>query len=162
MLYAADRMQSDVDLPPPHRRATVFEAADTLGISPEAVRARIKRGTLTKEKAPDGTVYVRLDNAQPRRDADGASAQSPSEAGLVEAMRDQIGTLKRELEDRKEEARRKDAIIMTMAQRIPELEPARETPPEPRGSPETASDGSGKVDDLDDRAVPWWRRLLGL
>ncbi len=44
--------------------------------------------------------------------------------------------LETELENRKEKARRKDTIIMTMAQRIPELEPA----PEPREEPETASE----------------------
>ncbi len=46
--------------PPIGRRVTVKEAADLLGISPEAVRARIKRGTLYKEKGSDGTVYVWL------------------------------------------------------------------------------------------------------
>ncbi len=50
--------------------------------------------------------------------------------------------LEAELEDRKEEARRKDAIVMTMAQRIPELEPA----PEPREEPETASEKAGRGD----------------
>jgi hypothetical protein len=46
--------------PPIGRRVTVKEATDLLGISPEAVRARIKRGTLYKEKGSDGTVYVWL------------------------------------------------------------------------------------------------------
>ncbi len=42
------------------RLLTVQEAAKALGITPEAVRGRIQRGTLPKEKAKDGTVYVRL------------------------------------------------------------------------------------------------------
>src|SRR5919199_1256304 len=108
-------MHPNADQPPSHRRVTVSEAAKILDISPEAVRARIKRGTLPKDKDPDGTVYVRLDAIPPRPDgdgtanqsrwdADGTTDQSPPDAPVVEAMQDQIDTLKRELEDWKEEA----------------------------------------------------------
>ena len=66
---------------------------------------------------------------------------------LVASMQDQIDTLKQELEDWKEEARRKDTIHMTMAQRIPELEAAKDSSSEPPESPVTASEGAdtGKV-----------------
>ena len=167
-------MQSDAAQHPTNRKLTVFEAAEVLGISPEAVRARIKRGTLPKEKGPDGTVYVRLDAIPPRPDgdgtanqsrwdADGTTDQSPPDAPVVEAMQDQIDTLKRELEDWKEEARRKDAIIMTMAQRIPELEPAGEAPPEPREEPETSSPEMEGVEIplAAEKPVSWWRRIFG-
>jgi hypothetical protein len=82
---------------------------------------------------------------------------------LIESMQDQIETLKREVEDWKEEARRKDAIIMTMAQRIPELEPAKEPSPEPRESPETPSEDEDKVDTPPEEEQPrasWWRRMF--
>ena len=46
------------------------EAAKILGITPEAVRQRLKRGTLAKEKAPDGTVYVLLYTDQDRHNVD--------------------------------------------------------------------------------------------
>jgi hypothetical protein len=73
-------------------------------------------------------------------------------------MRDQIDTLKREVEDWKEEARRKDTIIMTMAQRIPELEPASE----PRESPTEAAEEPGKGDvPPQEEQRSWWRRLFG-
>jgi hypothetical protein len=58
---------------------------------------------------------------------------------LLRAYEDQIEFLRKELE-------RKDTIIMTMAQRIPELEPAKEPSPEPRESPETASKGEEGVE----------------
>ena len=56
-----------IDQSSSHLRVTVQEAAKLLGISPEAVRARIQRGTLPKDKDPDGTVYVRLNDNQARQ-----------------------------------------------------------------------------------------------
>jgi hypothetical protein len=44
-------------------RMTVAEAARTLGISVNAVRQRLKRGTLESERTPDGRVFVYLDDA---------------------------------------------------------------------------------------------------
>jgi hypothetical protein len=80
---------------------------------------------------------------------------------LIERLENEVEYLRREAEDWKEEARRKDAIIMTMAQRIPELEPASE----PRESPVTASEERGKGEASEtERAgqgLSWWRRLLG-
>jgi hypothetical protein len=140
--------------PPMGRRVTVKEAATILGISPEAVRARIKRGTLYKEKGADGTVYVRLD-------ADGTDGETGAQQRrdeLIEELRERVRFLESELEDRKEESRRKDTIIMTMAQRIPELE----APSEPREAPETASEEPAKGDDdTEEERRPWWRRLFG-
>ena len=40
------------------RRVTVAQAAVLLGLSEDAVRSRLKRGTLGKEKDADGTVFV--------------------------------------------------------------------------------------------------------
>lgn len=50
---------------PTGERATVPEAAEILGLSEDAVRSRLKRGTLRKEKAPDGTVLVMLGGGDP-------------------------------------------------------------------------------------------------
>ena len=66
----------------------------------------------------------------------------------------------------KREVERKDTILMQMAQRIPELEPAREVSPEPRDTPQTPPDhhGNGTVhqDDGDAEKPSWWRRFFGL
>src|SRR5687767_14119081 len=51
------------------RRLTVAEAADALGITVDAVRSRIKRGTIEYERN-DARVYVLLgdDESRPSRD----------------------------------------------------------------------------------------------
>ena len=45
---------------PIDRRVSVAEAAVLLDLSEAAIRSRLKRGTLRKEKANDGTVLVVL------------------------------------------------------------------------------------------------------
>jgi excisionase family DNA binding protein len=40
------------------RRVHLSEAAALLGVSKDAVRMRVKRGTLRSEKGGDGRVYV--------------------------------------------------------------------------------------------------------
>src|SRR5215218_2128962 len=50
-------------------RVTVADAARLLGLSAEAVRLRIKRGTLASEKV-EGSVYVILDADPTRPSAD--------------------------------------------------------------------------------------------
>lgn len=141
-----DSSGPDVDPTAATRRVTAQEAADELGITVEAVRARIRRGTLSREKAPDGTVSVLLAAEQTRQgrdrsiertrtdDADSsgtlrererANDRSREGDAVVDALREQIAMLRSDIEDRKEEARRKDAIIMALSQRFPELPPTR-------------------------------------
>src|ERR687885_79526 len=42
----------------PERRVHLSEAAELLGVSKDAIRMRVKRGTLRSEKGEDGRVYV--------------------------------------------------------------------------------------------------------
>lgn len=113
---------------------TVPEAARILGISPEAVRSRIQRGTLLKDKEADGTVYVRLNGTQSRSNDGRTTVQSidESESVYVEELREQIAFLRevintrdeelsREREARIEEKRRHDTIVLQLTHRIPEL-----------------------------------------
>jgi hypothetical protein len=149
-------------------QVTVAEAAQLLGLSAEAVRSRVQRGTLKSTKVVN-TVYVLLDEpAQTRPNTDEDTAQTGAQTHpnidqteFISSMQDQIDTLKRELEDRKEDARRKDAILMTLAQRVPELEAA----PEPRESPQTPSEqqGSGTAyrEDGGTEKRSWWKRFFG-
>jgi excisionase family DNA binding protein len=148
---------------------TVEEAARLLDVSVDAVRKRIERGTLRSEKVGK-TRYVFLDDVMIQQDSDRTRHDSgpdsdrtqhdPDMTALVASMQDQIDTLKQELEDRKEEARRKDAILMTMAQRIPELEAA----PQPRESPQTFSDeqggGTAHPEDGGAEKRSWWKRVF--
>jgi excisionase family DNA binding protein len=155
---------------------TVEEAARLLDVSVDAVRKRIERGTLRSEKVGK-TRYVLLDDVMTQQDSDRTRHDSGPDfdmtghdtdmTALVASMQDQIDTLKRELEDRKAEARRKDAILMTMAQRIPELEATREAATEAREGHESVSEGSDKGKVPSKQQEPsqrrsWWRAFFGL
>ena len=114
-------------------RVTVQEAAQRLGISQDAVRQRIRRGSMRHDKDDKGRVYVYLDptNTRPTPvyDVPREAVHDASRSNeLVAELRNRIQFLETELADRKEESRRKDHIIAALTQRIPELEP----PSEPR------------------------------
>jgi hypothetical protein len=135
------------------QRHTVKEAAEALGTSVDAIRGRIRRGTLDSVKL-DGVVYVLLDIANRQEQSDKSETEADDtrhpradQSELVGELRGQIDWLRREVE-------RKDIIIMQMAQRIPELEAA----PETRDSPETASDSPKGDDDLQGPQEPLQRR----
>src|SRR5215204_1034139 len=110
------------------QRLTVPEAADALGITSEAVRTRLSRGTLRSVRE-QGRVYVLLDYDVTRRNTDRTSDQTQDQAALVEALRDQVEYLRRELEIRTEENRRKDHLLAAALDRIPEIEAPNQEPP---------------------------------
>ncbi len=164
-----DMTRQDTDRTNP-MRLTVEEAANLLDVTVDAVRKRIERGTLRSEKVGK-TRYVLLDDVLTQHDPDRTYQDTGQDTNrtqhdsdmtaLLASMQDQIATLKQELEDRKEEARRKDAILMTMAQRIPELE----APWESRGSsvtdagePERGETRAGA--ERPEESVSWWRRFF--
>jgi hypothetical protein len=159
-------------------RLTVPAAAKALGISPEAVRNRLSRGSLDSVKE-NRTVYVLLDNNMVRHADDQSSDRpqhaddvphdipDPESSALISAkdeiiadLREQLSFLRAELLTRNEELRRKDHIIAAITERIPELEPAsapREgsvTPPEDDGR------GEGREGEGGPSRRPWWRRLF--
>jgi hypothetical protein len=151
------------------RQVTVREAAGILGTTVEGVRSRIKRGSLDSMRV-EGTVYVLLtadQTARARPDAQespigdqahpGAQARPGDDQALhrlVDEQREMIYWLKREVE-------RKDTILMTLAQRVPELEAA----PEPRESPVRPSEeqerGTGPTEGTEAQRPSWWRRFFG-
>src|SRR5215212_1269310 len=122
-------------------RYTVHEAALLLGLSVEAVRKRAERGKLTSIKGEDGTRYVLLDADQTKTGLGHDNGQTE----LVEALYGQIEFLREELaarnvelrhreEEYREESRRKDHLLAAALERIPELPPPEEAPPEARES----------------------------
>jgi hypothetical protein len=152
-------------------RLTVPEAATLLGVTQAAVYKRISRGTIPHDKDADGHVYVYLDISDIRMDAstdksNDRSTDGPdsvSSADLIAELKAHNDSLRQEVEAWREEARRKDAILMTMAQRIPELEAA----PEPREAPERASEESGQGTATPEQQEgserrSWWREFFGL
>ena len=114
-------------------RLTVAQAAERLGITQDAVRQRIRRDTIRHEKDESGRVYVYLNTTN---DSVRDGVQDGVRDELLEELRDRVRYLE-------EESRRKDSIILTMAQRIPELE----APIEPRNRAETASNHRAGGDD---------------
>jgi hypothetical protein len=170
----ADQSQSYVDQSndrtPSYQSVPVSEAARILGISPEAVRARIQRGTLHREKGSDGTVYVRLDADQMRsygdRSEDTTADESGDQTRLVDSLEEQASFLRAELVTRNEELRRKDHIIAALTERIPELPAPASSSQEATGAPEAHLEGAGRGDVPAEPQEPsqrrsWWREFFG-
>jgi len=137
-------------------RVTVAEAAGRLGVKEQAVRKRIQRGTLVVDKDDDGRVYVYLDPEDVASSAGNRTQTDTSMNTLVQGLQDQVAYLRKEVEDWKEEARRKDAIIMSLTQRKPEVEAV----PEPRESPRNASFGDGVKVPLEEKRRSWLYRFF--
>jgi predicted DNA-binding transcriptional regulator AlpA len=149
------------------RRLTLRDAAQVLGISKEAVRKRVKRGTLPSYVGEDGRRYVYLDaggDAGPHRRVPGAVP------GTYDDPRDElIATLKEQLEAERNAHAETRRITYTLAQRVPELEPPREEPrapetvaEEPDGT-ETPSERSwaDRESEAGVQGRSWWRRFFG-
>ena len=142
------------------RQVTVQEAARLLDTTVEGVRSRIKRGSLDSIRV-SGTVFVLLDDdqaspgAQSRPDGQPQpGAQSSPDSALervISDQQDQIEFLRRELE-------RKDTILMSLVQRVPELEAPREPREESVSASEEQGDGE-RPQDKEHRS--WWRQLFG-
>ena len=152
---------------------TVADAAKLLGLTTEAVRMRVKRGTLASTKIA-GTVYVLLDrgevrpNEEPNARPNERTNDQPN-TEVISRLEDhnstlhaQVDHLQRELEIRNEELRRKDHLLAAALERIPELEPVKEHGPEPRESPLNASEERGNGSVPQDEPRCWWRRFFGL
>ena len=146
------------------KRVTVAQAAELLGLSAEAVRSRVQRGTLESEKV-SGTVYVLLeDPAQTRPNTDKAHPQDGTQRNLIGDQTEFIGSLQGQIEWLRREVERKDTLLMTLMQRVPELDPARDATPEPRYGPETTSTapdrGTSQKDNVTQENPSWWRRFF--
>jgi hypothetical protein len=131
---------------------TVKESALLLDVTIERTRTHIERMTLCKEKTPNGTVYIILDDYQ--TSLDGVHAfpddrpylyQTPETPALVEVLSQQIERLQveldayknvpvhdRELEARIEGLRPQDqllAVPIECISAIEGLEPLKKSPP---------------------------------
>jgi hypothetical protein len=142
------------------RRVHLSEAASLLGVSKDAVRMRVKRGTLRSEKGEDGRVYVWV-NDNPDDDPNTVHPEMQVEAWreLIDELRDRV----RSLEEANRENRR---IIAALTQRIPELEApaspeARESPETAREEPERAEPHPSAQEAQEGVQRPWWQRLIG-
>src|SRR5215213_8637368 len=118
-----------------HERLTIQEAAHRLGVSESAVRKRIKRGTLQREKTEDGRVLVYMEPSVPGAE----EVRTPERDALISEMQQRLALLERELDVRTEEIRRRDTIIMNMTEAMKALNPpAPEDSSAARESPESS------------------------
>ena len=142
-------------------KVTVSEAAKRLGVSEGAVRQRIHRGKLETDKDETGRVYVYLTSDDSQNNNVKTPQASDSGSDLMDELRDRVRFLEDELQDRKEEARRKDSIIMSLTQRVPELEAVAEPRESPVTEAETTSNGSVPQESADGQIKQsWWKRLF--
>jgi hypothetical protein len=145
------------DRTPPKHRTTVAEAAEILGISAEAVRGRIRRGTLPVERE-SGTVYVLLDHPTEDR----TTADQPRTTG--DQPDDRTDLLIAELQDRVrslEEANRENRrIIAALTSRMPAIE-APEAPQSPEPGEQGEDRGNAPQQPQTATSRPWWRRFIG-
>jgi predicted ArsR family transcriptional regulator len=146
----------------------VPEAAEQLGITAEAVRMRIKRGTLRSERQA-GRVFVLLGSDRPTEHT--TERTEPTEDRTAEL----IATLQEQLAEEREARRRADTIIAQLARAneeqartIRELEAPSEPPSDERESPQTVEEepesakphvATGSPQEGARRS--WWRRVFG-
>ena len=140
-----DRPQDVLD------RLTVAQAADRLGVTQDAVRKRIARGTIRHGKDHEGHIFVYLDTFEREsKTVQNIGSETVSDADqdkYTRSLEDQVDFLRRELE-------RKDTIIMSLTQRIPELEAS----PQPREGHVTDTEEASKDTASPEQQEPSQRR----
>jgi hypothetical protein len=147
----------------------VTEAAERLGITKEAVRKRVSRGTLRSERDPDGTVQVYIPSS-------GTAAATFDRDELIAELRAHMEHLRTDRDAWRDLARRSDYLASAafdlareLEARLRELEAPQESPSDAPESPETAPTGgdagSPRRPDAPERQEgvrrPWWRRVFG-
>jgi excisionase family DNA binding protein len=147
-------------------RLSVTEAADALGITVDAVRSRVKRGTIDHVRV-GARVYVLLGDDEPRPGRDQHTDQRSDQGATTPEDRsaELIATLREQLQAERQahaEARR---LLAAALERIPAIE----APSDERESPQTVQEGpdraephaaTGEVQEGAQRRS-WWRRMFG-
>jgi hypothetical protein len=127
------------------KRYNIPEAAKVLGLTEEAVRQRVKRGTLNSIKV-DGKLFVLLESdVSTNTSSDQGQLvidTSTDTSRLVDALESEVTHLRRQLEQANERDRENRRIIAALTSRIPELLPG--SMPEPREASETVTEGAAK------------------
>ena|ERR687890_1678862 len=156
-------------------RLSVAQAAAVLDVTQAAVYKRIQRGTVEHDKDAEGRVFVYLgasdipsDSSMDEPDmSTDRSMDLSNTAELIAELRTHNESLRQEVEAWREESRRKDSILMAMAQRIPELEPVQDFSSEPTESPVMSSGATDNGRASPEQQEPsqrrsFWRQFFGL
>src|SRR5919112_3462837 len=119
-------------------RLTVAQAADRLGITQDAVRKRVARGTIRHDKDHEGRIFVYPDTFERESKTDQDNGQDGESKTVQDEGQDKYTrSLEDQIEFLRQEPERKDTIIMSLTQRIPELEASSE----PREGPQERQEG---------------------
>lgn len=118
------------------RKVGLDEASRLLGIQKEALRKRAKRGTVSAEKDKHGRWLFVVEN-----DLDSG------EDNVQDTSRTILDTMQKEIEYLRRENERKDHIIMSLVQRVPQLEAPRQEQADP--------------DVQQEKKQPWWKKIFG-
>jgi hypothetical protein len=140
------------------QRLTIHDAARRLGVSEDAVRMRVKRGTLSSAKE-GGRLYVLLDfepTAEPTPDRTDE---------LIEELRGRVQSLEDQLGQERDANRENRRIIAALTSRIPAIEAPAEAP----GAPETPTDEAESAEPRSSAGAAeegaqrrgFWSRLFG-
>jgi hypothetical protein len=140
---------------------SVPHAAAQLGITPDAVRSRLHRGTLAGEKR-SGVWRVFFSPTGMQQDATGTQRASDRHTpdAVIVRLESEVTFLRNELESRTEETRRLHHLLAGALERIPEL-PAGDMPQERNPAPSRDDTATTAHAPVHVDARPWWRRLLG-
>jgi chromosome segregation ATPase len=123
------------------------------------------------EKAEDGRVYVWMDATQDTGRAAQDTTQDRTQDDRFEDLKEQIGYLRRQLDEEREARRRADTIIAQLARAneeqartIRELEAPQEASEDAKtveGEPERAEPRPTTAEAQEGVQRPWWRRVFG-
>jgi hypothetical protein len=157
----SDSLRHDLD------RVTISRAAERLGLSQDAIRKRVRRGTLAQDRGQDGLIHVYIpatEGVQDESKTEQDTGQDTAGDLYTRSLEDQVRFLRSELE-------RKDAILLRLAERVPELEAPPQSAQEAQDVAESASEGESGEEAWETRTgpqsmdarerVPWWRKLFG-
>jgi excisionase family DNA binding protein len=136
----------------PNTRMTVHDAARRLGISEDAVRMRVKRGTLAAERE-GGRLYVLLT-------PDPTTERTDRTEELIDELRQRTRSLEEQLREERcanDEHRR---LLAAALERIPALEAPRKPPGRPEDE-EAWSEGHGMSPKDPDTHQPWHFQRYG-
>ena len=165
--------------PPDVEVVSLKEAAVRLGISPDATRKRLERGTLQGEKRGGRRRAILGPDARADDDQDATvdacvdTGRTPSDATLdslstlVETLRSESAYLRATLDAEIEARRRADHLVAGLMERLPELAAITETPQERDPSPLRGD--VGKAEPLKKPCADmlalvwrrWFRRITG-
>jgi hypothetical protein len=143
-------------------KVSVYEAAELMDVTVDAIRKRISRDTIPHERDDDGRVWVILDTDQDTssnvRDSD--QPQSATDA-LISQMQERIASLERQLDQEREANSEHRRLLLRALERIPpQIEAPQEAPQTAEGEPERAEPQSTTVESQEPVQRPWWRRIL--